>query len=93
MIAGAIAFNAETEATSQFATHGTWEPLSSKTVLATLDTLPIKGRAPKAGYSRSQFGQAWSDDVTVAGGRNGCDTRFLGVSTVLQIRPRRLTGL
>lgn len=75
MIAGAIAFNTEIEATSQFATHGTWEPLSSETVLATLDTLPIKGRAPKAGYNRSQFGQAWSDDVTVAGGRNGCDTR------------------
>lgn len=28
-----------------------------------------------AGYDRSKFGQAWSDDVTVAGGHNGCDTR------------------
>src|SRR2546430_1871704 len=27
------------------------------------------------GYSRDAFGQAWSDDVTVAGGHNGCDTR------------------
>ncbi len=42
---------------------------------AKLDSLPIKGRAPKTGYSRSQFGDAWSDDVAVAGGRNGCDTR------------------
>ncbi|MCB0923777.1 MAG: HNH endonuclease [Mycobacterium sp.] len=42
---------------------------------ATLDSLPIKGRAPKTGYSRSQFGDSWSDDVWVAGGRNGCDTR------------------
>ena len=27
------------------------------------------------GYSRAQFGQAWTDDVSVAGGHNGCDTR------------------
>lgn len=37
--------------------------------------LPIKGRAPKTGYSRDEFGQAWSDDVSVDGGHNGCDTR------------------
>lgn len=43
--------------------------------LAMLDGLPIKGRAPKTGYSRALFGQAWSDDVTVPGGHNGCDTR------------------
>lgn len=44
-------------------------------ISATLATLPIKGRAPKTGYSRSNFGDAWSDDVWVAGGHNGCDTR------------------
>ncbi len=43
--------------------------------LAMLDALPIKGRAPKTGYWRALFGQAWSDDVTVLGGHNGCDTR------------------
>ncbi|MCK0093630.1 DUF1524 domain-containing protein [Rhodococcus sp. HNM0563] len=43
--------------------------------LAQLSTLPIKGRAPKTGYDRDLFGQAWSDDVSVAGGHNGCDTR------------------
>ena len=42
---------------------------------AKLDALPIKGRAPKTGYSRDQFGDAWSDDVVVAYGHNGCDTR------------------
>ncbi|AZA11280.1 HNH endonuclease family protein [Corynebacterium gerontici] len=26
-------------------------------------------------YDRSAFGQAWSDDVDVPGGHNGCDTR------------------
>jgi hypothetical protein len=43
--------------------------------LAVLDTVEVKGRAPKTGYERSQFGDAWTDDVTVADGRNGCDTR------------------
>ena len=43
--------------------------------LAVLDTLEIKGRAPKTGYERSLFGDAWTDDVIVADGRNGCDTR------------------
>lgn len=43
--------------------------------LAMLASLPVKGRAPKTGYARAMFGQAWSDDVTVPGGHNGCDTR------------------
>jgi hypothetical protein len=40
-----------------------------------LETLPVKGRAPKTGYSRMQFGQTWTDDVSVNGVHNGCDTR------------------
>ncbi|CAM3088878.1 uncharacterized protein DUF1524 [Williamsia muralis] len=44
-------------------------------ILATLNTLPVKGRAPKTGYDQAKFGAAWTDDVTVDGGRNGCDTR------------------
>ena len=35
-----------------------------------LETLAVKGRAPKTGYTRDQFGQSW-EDVD----RNGCDTR------------------
>ena len=31
---------------------------------------PIKGRAPKTGYSREEFGPAWADVD-----HNGCDTR------------------
>ena len=38
--------------------------------LAVLETLPVKGRAPKTGYSRDVFGQSWADVD-----RNGCDTR------------------
>lgn len=37
---------------------------------AVLETLPVKGRAPKTGYSRDEFGQTWADV-----NRNGCDTR------------------
>ncbi|MFE0750711.1 DUF1524 domain-containing protein [Gordonia sp. NPDC058843] len=43
--------------------------------LTTLNTLAVKGRAPKTGYDRALFGQAWTDDVNVDSGRNGCDTR------------------
>ena len=37
---------------------------------AILETLPVKGRAPKTGYTRAQFGPVWADVD-----RNGCDTR------------------
>ncbi|MFE5705248.1 HNH endonuclease family protein [Rhodococcus koreensis] len=43
--------------------------------LTNLETLPVKGRAPKTGYTREQFGPSWSDDNGVEGGHNGCDTR------------------
>jgi Protein of unknown function (DUF1524) len=45
------------------------------TALSGLATLPVKGRAPLTGYSRAQFGPPWTDDVSVADGHNGCDTR------------------
>ncbi len=48
---------------------------ATSTALSGLATLPVKGRAPLTGYSRAQFGPAWTDDVTVADGHNGCDTR------------------
>ena len=43
---------------------------SEASASATLASLPIKGRAPKTGYSRAQFGPTWADVD-----RNGCDTR------------------
>ena len=43
---------------------------STKTAAVVLETLAVKGRAPKTGYDRAQFGPAWSDVD-----RNGCDTR------------------
>ncbi len=50
-------------------------PAQARAALAQLDRLPVKGRAPKTGYARTRFGAAWTDDVDVAGGHNGCDTR------------------
>ena len=41
-----------------------------QTALAILGTLQVKGRAPKTGYSRDAFGEAWTDTD-----HNGCDTR------------------
>ena len=40
------------------------------TVVDTIAKLAVKGRAAKTGYTRAQFGPAWSDVD-----RNGCDTR------------------
>ncbi len=40
------------------------------TALAALATVAVKGRAPKTGYDRAEFGPAWKDVD-----RNGCDTR------------------
>lgn len=40
---------------------------TSEAVVA-LEELEVKGRAPKTGYSREQFGDGWASE-------NGCDTR------------------
>jgi Protein of unknown function (DUF1524) len=54
----------------------TGQPTSTSTsAIAVLTTLPIKGRAPMTGYSRAQFGPAWTDNNDDPGGHNGCDTR------------------
>ena len=49
---------------------GNVQPAYAAKAQVVLATLPIKGRAPKTGYSRSEFGSAWADVD-----RNGCDTR------------------
>lgn len=42
----------------------------AKFAIVVMKTLVVKGRAPKTGYSRAQFGAAWADVD-----HNGCDTR------------------
>ncbi|WP_458778757.1 HNH endonuclease family protein [Arthrobacter sp. D3-16] len=44
--------------------------LEATNALAQLENIPVKGRAPKTGYTRDEFGPAWADVD-----RNGCDTR------------------
>ena len=50
-------------------------PAQVRDAVTALAALPIKGRAPRTGYDREAFGPAWTDDVDVSGGHNGCDTR------------------
>ena len=45
------------------------------TAAEALSQLPVSGSAPMAGYSRGQFGQAWTDDNSNFSGRDGCDER------------------
>ena len=49
----------------------------ARRAVAVLATLAIRGRAPMTGYSRAQFGSAWTDDNDDASGHNGCDTRII----------------
>lgn len=42
---------------------------TAKTALSALNTLAVKGRAPKTGYERSLFSDGWGDQAW------GCDTR------------------
>ena len=47
------------------------EPVGeSARAIDVLATLPVKGRAPKTGYDRDEFGKGWKDPD-----RNGCDAR------------------
>ena len=45
-------------------------PAEAAAALAQLETIPVKGRAPKTGYTREEFGPVWADVD-----HNGCDTR------------------
>ncbi|MBC3193191.1 HNH endonuclease [Pseudonocardia sp. C8] len=52
------------------ASPGTGRDGAAGNAAATLATLPVKGRAPKTGYSREEFGRRWADID-----RDGCDQR------------------
>lgn len=65
-----------TEGPTEYATASAPQPVASASnaSLDLLNSLPVKGRAPKTGYARDKF-RHWDDDVTVELGHNGCDTR------------------
>jgi hypothetical protein len=52
------------------ASEGQTNAAEAAVALTELENIPVKGRAPKTGYSRDEFGPAWADTD-----RNGCDTR------------------
>lgn len=54
--------------TSQQTADSTDSQLAQSDAQKVLEQLAVKGRAPKTGYSRDQFGNGW-------GKTNGCDTR------------------
>ena len=60
---------AETAPATQEATAS--QPDASNHYAHALESLRVAGRAPKTGYERALFGQAWSDDVTVEFGQIG----------------------
>jgi hypothetical protein len=49
----------------------TYHPVAQQDALTLLETIPVKGRAPKTGFSRDKFGPP----VTGARAVNGCDIR------------------
>jgi hypothetical protein len=75
LIAGALSGCASDQASQSSSTASTTASLTPTTSpaespLALLAALAVKGRAPKTGYRRTQFGPAWADVD-----HNGCDTR------------------
>ena len=65
------------EETQQQTQVTTATPVTSGSATEALETLPVKGRAPKTDYARSQFGSGWT---TVS----GCDTRNIILHRDLQ---------
>jgi 5-methylcytosine-specific restriction endonuclease McrA len=57
------------EAASEGAADKGYSSGDAAKALAQLEGIPVKGRAPKTGYSRDEFGPAWADTD------HGCDTR------------------
>jgi hypothetical protein len=50
--------------------------LARSRAVTVIESLTVRGRGPKTGYSRAAFGDAWSDDATgVLWAGNGCSTR------------------
>jgi hypothetical protein len=58
------------EAAPGIGATGSVDSVSAADALVQLESVPVKGRAPKTGYNRHEFGPAGADVD-----RNGCDTR------------------
>jgi hypothetical protein len=60
-----------------------------------IEGLKTKGRGPKTGYDRDEFGYAWMDSADgVPLARNGCDTRIISmVRAVMELFSQRTWGV
>lgn len=60
-----------------------------------IEGLTTKGRGPKTGYERDEFGYAWMDTADgVPLARNGCDTRIISmVRAVVGLFSQRMQGV
>lgn len=67
----ALRVDAPTSTTNHSGSPSTTSVATSDT-RKTLEALTVKGKAPKTGYSRSQYGRAWTDQGTVGFSGNGC---------------------
>jgi Protein of unknown function (DUF1524) len=66
--------DSRSQATSQPAPEAPGSP-GFDTARATLERLRVKGWDRNTDFVRYRFGEAWSDDVNVEFGHNGCNTR------------------
>lgn len=62
---------------------------------ALIDTVATKGRGPKTGYDRDEYGYAWMDTADgVPLARNGCDTRIIStVRAAMELFSQRTWGV
>jgi hypothetical protein len=67
---GACSLPATSSGTTSPAVETSAPAAEGGSAVAALSTLAVRGRAPRTGYDRALFGQAWADVD-----RNGCDTR------------------
>ncbi|MFE9442425.1 hypothetical protein ACFYO2_26255 [Streptomyces sp. NPDC006602] len=74
-------------------------PVTSETDQAAarklIESLRTKGRGPRTGYDRDEFGYAWMDTANgVPLARNGCDTRIISmVRAVMGLFSQRMQGV
>ncbi|WUW98407.1 HNH endonuclease family protein [Streptomyces sp. NBC_01450] len=67
LVVGAGVSGCKKDTTGSAGSQGT---AAGGAALTAVDSLAVKGRAPKTGYSRARFGTAWADTDS-----NKCDTR------------------
>ncbi|WP_442810984.1 hypothetical protein [Streptomyces sp. NBC_01217] len=60
-----------------------------------IEKVATKGRGPRTGYARDEFGYAWKDSIDgIPLARNGCDTRIISMlRAVMRLFSQRMQGV